>query len=452
MEIFTEVWQERENSSEILHIKEKRPFGATRGNTSVPQVPELVVRIHRSKIDLLANGRRNLAVYATLWDYGASTGFCPESADSGTKFSKLRNGFEIKCFNHISLIGDIQNDGYAYAVLKCAISRAARILCKRRYIALKLECVRVEICSGEIKVTEIESKIPAIRTRRISISEKAMCPRSCDQGKKRGSAAAAAAAVAQASQRVDGAGMYGNPVNPMYVLPQMMIQPFPGNPGMMQMPVGANPGQFPPNQARGGPAFFPQQFPFQNYHPQHGILPPFPMQASFPPNYMPEDLQTAAAAGQISGFKRTRGPGNFEEGPNAIVEGADTAPTSLTASPSSKKRNTSATLNQEEGPQQQQQQQQPQQPQHPQQQQPLPQQQQHQPQQQAQPQQGGAPQAIGAAGAGAQLPMFQRGFQNFLPGSLNGLQVQNYPQYTNAPSPAPRYRGPGEAEPGEWSG
>jgi len=150
LQIETPAWQPSDvfAPNNILHIKEKRPLGATRGNTTVPQAPELTVRI-------LAQGvgcEKNLAVRATLWSCGpisqqarflAKKGLSKLTPKNGEHFRTLRGKTTIECQQNIALFGSATEDGYRTAVLRCVFSRAARIPCKRNYITLKLECVRV---------------------------------------------------------------------------------------------------------------------------------------------------------------------------------------------------------------------------------------------------------------------------------------------------------------------
>ncbi|GBG33412.1 Teneurin-3 [Hondaea fermentalgiana] len=98
------VWAPAEifNPNNLLHVKEKRPFGATRGNTSVPQVPALVVRIKAEGI-----GRtENLAVRAMLWSCGPITqqarfiekkGIHTLAPKHGEPFCSLRGNAKIEC-------------------------------------------------------------------------------------------------------------------------------------------------------------------------------------------------------------------------------------------------------------------------------------------------------------------------------------------------------------------
>ncbi|CAK9077354.1 unnamed protein product, partial [Durusdinium trenchii] len=96
------------------------------------------------------------------------------------------------------------DDGFRYATLKCAITRAARILCKRNHIAVRLDCVRAELDDARTgyKVLGVSDRVLPARTRRISISEKAMCPRACDVKKRARPRSAPSAAVERGMKRL----------------------------------------------------------------------------------------------------------------------------------------------------------------------------------------------------------------------------------------------------------
>mmetsp|Transcript_16941 Transcript_16941/g.22178 ORF Transcript_16941/g.22178 Transcript_16941/m.22178 type:complete len:361 (-) Transcript_16941:95-1177(-) len=220
MEIVTPEWG-YENSPEgnfdyILAIKEQRRLGTSRGNTAIPQAPVLQVRIKADTPGL----PENAAVRAELWNYGAATKGKrgnredPEEITKGEKLSQLRKNTYIACTHNVELFSQPAADGYRYASLSCFITRGARVISRKYHIALKLTVVvpkrGVKTTPDEVQTRNADGKwmsktqssklvkpnhedeliertvseIPPARTARISVSEKAMCPRECDQVKK----------------------------------------------------------------------------------------------------------------------------------------------------------------------------------------------------------------------------------------------------------------------------
>mmetsp|Transcript_14790 Transcript_14790/g.24061 ORF Transcript_14790/g.24061 Transcript_14790/m.24061 type:complete len:336 (+) Transcript_14790:361-1368(+) len=186
LQIASPTWKEAQmDSDDVLLIKEKRKFGTARRSmaTNTPQVPALVVRVPAKAFD----ESKSVGVRAQLWDYGPASRFGAQTqGQEGSLFNKLRNGSMIECHDNVGVFGAEEKDGFRYATLRCSITRAARIPCKRHHIALRLDTVYIENTEdGGIRVLGVAEKCVPTRTRRISISEKAMCPRACDMEKKR---------------------------------------------------------------------------------------------------------------------------------------------------------------------------------------------------------------------------------------------------------------------------
>ena len=121
---------------------------------------------------------------ADLWSFGPSykgkNVLNRQSPDAnGGPFSKLRANTYITCTENIEKLVDEKDDGYVYATLKCFVTRGARVFCRKNHVALRLSVVEKD--NGSLR--EVEG-IPSVRTARLSISEKAMCPRESDRKRK----------------------------------------------------------------------------------------------------------------------------------------------------------------------------------------------------------------------------------------------------------------------------
>ena len=187
LEILTKEWQyvdtEEANFENMLHIKEQRKLGTLRGPTSTPQAPVLRVRL---KADTPGLPDR-CSIKAFLWSYGpAYVGKNrferkePEPVSGGEALTQLRKSTYITCSDNVEELSEAKADGYRYAIIRCFITRGARVCCRKNHIALKLCVVRTRSQRQEAKSMsgdEIVRCIAPIRTARLSISEKAMCPR-----------------------------------------------------------------------------------------------------------------------------------------------------------------------------------------------------------------------------------------------------------------------------------
>lgn len=165
----------------ILQVKEQRRLGTSRWGTCTPQAPAIVVRLPK-KVMSIEDGE--ICVKADLWSFGPSfkgknvlNHRAPDAV--GSAFSKLRANTYITCTENIEKFTDDKGDGYVYAKLKCFVTRGARVYCRKNHVALRLSVVSKR--EGTMK--EIDS-IPWVRTARLSISEKAMCPRESDRKRK----------------------------------------------------------------------------------------------------------------------------------------------------------------------------------------------------------------------------------------------------------------------------
>lgn len=195
LEIVTDAWKTTHNDDSILNVKEKRPLGAFRGKTSVPQAPQILLRLASRVSSSLKDAPPGgmLGVRAQLWDYGpapntkkrSSWNSSPQSKKTikgGAPFERLFNGLPIAVEDSMATFGSPDNEGYRYSSLRCIISRAARIPCKQRIIAFRLQLawLRQNEATDGLEFIDYVDKVPSIRSRRMSISEKAMCPRVCD--------------------------------------------------------------------------------------------------------------------------------------------------------------------------------------------------------------------------------------------------------------------------------
>lgn len=187
LEIVTPEWRYTQGDQcdfeNILQVKEQRRLGTSRWGTCTPQAPAIVVRV--SKHCLAAStGKGELCVKADLWSFGPSYKGKnilnrQEPDATGSPFSKLRANTYITCTENVEKFVDEKDDGYLYATLKSFVTRGARVYCRKNHVALRLSVI--EKVRGS--VLELES-IPPVRTARLSISEKAMCPRESDRKRK----------------------------------------------------------------------------------------------------------------------------------------------------------------------------------------------------------------------------------------------------------------------------
>lgn len=187
LEILTKEWQyvntDEVNFETLLHIKEQRKLGTLRGPTSTPQAPVLRVRIKADTEGL----PRKCSVKAILWSYGPSyvgknrfERKEPAPVTGGEPLTQLRRDTYITCADNVEELSEAKADGYRYAVIRCFITRGARVCCRKNHIALKLCVVQTSAQRKEPKSMSGDAVVQAIapvRTARLSISEKAMCPR-----------------------------------------------------------------------------------------------------------------------------------------------------------------------------------------------------------------------------------------------------------------------------------
>jgi len=187
VEIVTSEWKyfdsDEYNFCRILNIKEQRRLGISRGRTAVPQAPTLAVRIKADTKGLTNES----AVRADLWSFGPAfedkskiRRAEPFPVDKGSKLTKLRGSAVITCKYNVVQFGQVEPDGYRYADLKIFITRGARVCCRKNHIAFRLSVVE-KIDDETFKRNTL---IPITRTSRVSISEKAMCPRDSSRKSK----------------------------------------------------------------------------------------------------------------------------------------------------------------------------------------------------------------------------------------------------------------------------
>mmetsp|Transcript_17961 Transcript_17961/g.22045 ORF Transcript_17961/g.22045 Transcript_17961/m.22045 type:complete len:367 (-) Transcript_17961:841-1941(-) len=180
VEIVSPEWKymntEEFNFVRILNVKEQRRLGISRGKTTVPQAPSLSVRIKAIQKGLT----KNSCVRADLWCFGPAFAdkskiqfATPHPVTQGNKLTRLRGSTLITCKYNVEKFGEPEPDGYRYADLKIFITRGARVCCRKNHIAFRLSVVNLNDDGAE----EESKQIPVVRTSRVSISEKAMCPR-----------------------------------------------------------------------------------------------------------------------------------------------------------------------------------------------------------------------------------------------------------------------------------
>ena len=185
LEIVSPEWQYAQGNEgdfeRILQVKEQRRLGTSRWGTCTPQAPAIVVRLPKSS---MPSTRGDVCVRAELWSFGPSfkgkniMNQLPPDA-KGSALSKLRANTYITCTENVEKFDDDKGDDYVYAKLKCFVTRGARVFCRKNHVALRLSVVLKDAGS----LIEVES-IPWVRTARLSISEKAMCPRESDRKRK----------------------------------------------------------------------------------------------------------------------------------------------------------------------------------------------------------------------------------------------------------------------------
>lgn len=184
LEILSPEWKYENsvggNFENILQVKEQRRLGTSRGNTTTPQAPVIHVRFQNDDVD------KKLFVRADLWCYGPAyrgknsmNTLEPEDVTKGSPFTKLRGNTYITCTENIEEL-TVGSDGCSYAKLKCFVTRGARVFCRKNHVALRV-CV---VSQEEGGIFREIAEISPIRTARLSISEKAMCPRESDRKRK----------------------------------------------------------------------------------------------------------------------------------------------------------------------------------------------------------------------------------------------------------------------------
>lgn len=184
LEILSPEWRYRPDEAgdinNILHVKELRKLGVSKDGSCTPQAAPIRVRLPRTCVfaDL---GHHFLK--ADLWCFGpAFKGrrrvYNQPPNKEGFRLTHLRPNKLIMCAHNLARFVE-EEDEYMYAELRCSFTRGARVFCRKNHVALRLSV----LVKNEIGMLELQS-IPWIRTSRLSISEKAMCPRECDRKRK----------------------------------------------------------------------------------------------------------------------------------------------------------------------------------------------------------------------------------------------------------------------------
>jgi len=206
LEIVTEEWKVCKimHDDDLLGIKENRAFGASRSKKKNKQAPMLKVRLQGSE-SLLQEP--DLALRARLWNFGpvnsAFAGPLSDSAFRGTVFDD-HDGKKVDLVANVVDFGKIELDGHRYAILRSVITRGVRVACRKNDIALKLECVRRSSPDVDASTLVVLPFVNPIRTRRISVSEKAMCPRKCDMQRQKSQSSCSSRAVVDSSSLFTG--------------------------------------------------------------------------------------------------------------------------------------------------------------------------------------------------------------------------------------------------------
>lgn len=186
LEILTPEWQythgPKGDFENILQVKEQRRLGTSRGGTCTPQAPVIAVRMDKASIP---SKYKKVYVKADLWCYGPSlkgkNQLNRQDPDPvGRALTNLRVNTTITCTENIAQLETKDDDKeYCHAELKCFVTRGARVYCRKHHVALRLSVVH----NVDGSYREVES-VPCVRTARLSISEKAMCPRESDRKRK----------------------------------------------------------------------------------------------------------------------------------------------------------------------------------------------------------------------------------------------------------------------------
>lgn len=160
-------------------------MGTQRGSKTTPQAPALEVR---------AKGLPpvQVACRARLWNFGpCSDGEPPRHDGTATQLSLLRANVTIDVTENVAIFGPTQENGFRYAKLRCFINRGARVQCRKFHTAFMLDCVYLPPGAptpgpeeSNFAVGPPVENFPWTRSSRMSISEKAMCPRINDRSKK----------------------------------------------------------------------------------------------------------------------------------------------------------------------------------------------------------------------------------------------------------------------------
>lgn len=193
LEIVTPEWQYFDtdeynfDEAKVVPVKEQRRMGTQRGNKTTPQAPALEVRAKGLPTTV------PVACRCRLWNFGSCTEREPPKHDgSATQLTTLRANVQIEVTENVAVFGPVQEDGYRYARLRCFITRGARVQCRKFHIAFLIDCVYLPPGSAapgpddsSFAVGEPVEDFPWTRSARMSISEKAMCPRSHDKFKRK---------------------------------------------------------------------------------------------------------------------------------------------------------------------------------------------------------------------------------------------------------------------------
>jgi hypothetical protein len=191
LEIVTPEWQYYDNDdynfdeNRIVPVKEQRRMGTQRGNKTTPQAPAIEVR---------AKGLPPvpIACRCRLWNFGSALEKeAPRHDGTAQQLTMLRANVQIEVTENVAMFGPVQDDGFRYARLRCFITRGARVQCRKFHIAFYLDCLYLPPNmatpgpdESSFAVGNMVENFPWARSARMSISEKAMCPRLHDKTKK----------------------------------------------------------------------------------------------------------------------------------------------------------------------------------------------------------------------------------------------------------------------------
>jgi len=191
LEIVTPEWQYFDNDdfnfneTRVVPVKEQRRMGTQRGNKTTPQAPAIEVR---------AKGLPDIpiACRCRLWNFGSCLDKEPPKHDgTAMQLTMLRTNVQIEVTENVAIFGPTQEDGYRHARLRCFITRGARVQCRKFHIAFYIDCVYLPPGmaipgpdDSSFAIGDLVEMFPWVRSARMSISEKAMCPRLHDKTKK----------------------------------------------------------------------------------------------------------------------------------------------------------------------------------------------------------------------------------------------------------------------------